>query len=309
MVLASLPKTRPTLHTKKRHGQHHKVSKHYSKTYWPYLPMLLIVVLGFMLNTHWSKPGGVLGYATNISTPALLQETNAQRTKQSLGALALNNQLAQAAQAKADDMATKNYWSHNTPEGAEPWKFITNAGYNYSLAGENLAYSFNNSSDVVAGWMNSPTHRENILKAGYKDVGFGIANAPNYQGVGAQTIIVAMYGAPAGYVQAPSPTESQNTSSAQEITPVQTATSNNATPQAVSRFDAWTDGSMPWLLLAAAIVIAIGLISMAVRHGKMWRKKIVKGERFIMKHPLLDLCILAGAVTVILLAQTTGFIN
>lgn len=185
-----------TAHDKKRLGHHHKVSKHYAKTYWPYLPMLLIVVVGIVLNTMWSTSSAVLSYATEMSIASLLQETNAQRAQNGRSALALNNQLNQAAQAKANDMATRNYWSHTTPDGKQPWQFIADAGYSYSTAGENLAYGFATSADTVAGWMNSSGHRANLLNTDYRDVGFGVANAANYQSSGEQTIVVAMYAAP-----------------------------------------------------------------------------------------------------------------
>src|SRR5690606_34410957 len=120
--------------------------------------------------------------------------TNTQRTANGLTGLTLNGQLNAAAQAKADDMAARDYWSHNTPEGDAPWVFIVNAGYQYQTAGENLAYGFLNSTATVKGWMDSPGHRANILNGSYKEVGFGIANSANYQGTGPETIVVAMYG-------------------------------------------------------------------------------------------------------------------
>src|SRR5688572_6890212 len=114
MVLASSSKPNETPGHRKRRGQHHKVSKHYVKTYWPYLPMLLIVGLGFVLNSVWGVRGGVLSYATAVSSTSLLQETNIQRGNNGKAALALNSQLNAAAQEKANDMAARDYWSHTT---------------------------------------------------------------------------------------------------------------------------------------------------------------------------------------------------
>lgn len=147
----------------------------------------------------------VLAYATNITTGDLLNATNQQRSANGVAALGLNAKLAQAAQTKANDMANRNYWSHDTPEGNPPWVFITAAGYSYNAAGENLAYGFLTSSDVVAGWMNSAGHRANMLNATYQEVGFGYANAANYQGQGEQTIVVAFYAQPTGAVQTTPP--------------------------------------------------------------------------------------------------------
>jgi hypothetical protein len=75
---------------------------------------------------------------------------------------------------KADYMFAKDFWAHNGPDGTTPWYFIKKSGYTYVYAGENLARGFTSSSDVVTAWMNSPTHRENMLSPNYKDIGFSI---------------------------------------------------------------------------------------------------------------------------------------
>ena len=136
----------------------------------------------------------VLAYATEMSHSGLLSGTNNARAANGLAPLSLNGQLNNSAQAKAQDMANKNYWAHVSPDGTQPWYFFDQAGYAYIRAGENLAYGFMTSQGAVDGWMNSATHRANIL-GDYQDVGFGIVNAPDYQSNGQQTIVVAHYGA------------------------------------------------------------------------------------------------------------------
>lgn len=135
----------------------------------------------------------VLAYSTEMSQSNLLSGTNASRSANGLGPLTLNNQLSTSAQMKAQDMADKNYWAHVAPDGTQPWYFFERAGYAYIRAGENLAYGFNTSQGAVDGWMNSPSHRANILGE-YTEVGFGFVNAPDYQSSGQQTIVVAHYG-------------------------------------------------------------------------------------------------------------------
>lgn len=167
-----------------------------------YLPALLLftsaVVIHQKVTPHRSRAlhNSVLSYATSISSGELLAQTNAQRTSNGVAALGLNGQLTNAAQAKANDMVARNYWSHNTPDGDAPWVFIANAGYNYQTAGENLAYGFDTSSETVTGWMNSPPHRENLLNSAFSEVGFGFSNSPDFINDGQQTVVVAMYGAP-----------------------------------------------------------------------------------------------------------------
>ena len=163
------------------------------------LPALLIFAASILVRSAPSvasitKPSSVLGYATSISVGDLLAGTNSQRSANGVASLALNTKLINAAQAKANDMVARDYWSHTTPDGQQPWVFITQAGYSYRAAGENLAYGFATSSDTITGWMNSPPHKENLLKTTFNDVGFGIANSANYVGTGQQTVVVAMYG-------------------------------------------------------------------------------------------------------------------
>lgn len=189
-------------HRSPKHHKQHQQHKHsYLKTYWPYLPALLLMGWWLLAPVTMKLQANVLAYATNMSAGGLLQATNTQRQQNGATTLSLNSQLTQAAQAKANDMATRNYWSHNTPEGTQPWVFVQNAGYQYLKAGENLAYGFDSSDEAIVGWMNSPTHKANLLDTAFKEVGFGIANNADYQSNGNQTIVVAMYGNP--YTPAP----------------------------------------------------------------------------------------------------------
>jgi len=135
----------------------------------------------------------VLGYATDIHTAQLLAGTNAQRAAAGLSPLTLNDQLSAAAAAKASDMFAKNYWAHNSPSGATPWDFIVGSGYRYTVAGENLAKNFSTSQAVVDAWMASPTHRANVVKPNYKEVGFAVVNGVlNGEET---TLVVQMFGA------------------------------------------------------------------------------------------------------------------
>lgn len=135
----------------------------------------------------------VLAFATEMGRGGLLSGTNAARGANGLGGLTLDSQLNSAAQMKAEHMAAQNYWAHVAPDGTQPWYFFDQAGYKYIRAGENLAYGFSTSQGAIDGWMNSPTHRDNML-GNYNDVGFGIANVADYQSSGQQTIVVAHYG-------------------------------------------------------------------------------------------------------------------
>lgn len=141
---------------------------------------------------------GVLAYSTSMSLNGLLQATNSERSVNGAGSLGLNNKLTSAAQAKANDMVARNYWSHNTPDGNSPWIFVDGQGYAYQKLGENLAAGFSDETSAVAGWMASPSHRDNMLNKSYSEVGFGFANSPSYVAGSGQpmTVVVAFYGSP-----------------------------------------------------------------------------------------------------------------
>lgn len=163
----------------------------------------------------------VLAYATSMSIADLFSNANASRAANGLAPLSLNAQLNSSAQMKANDMIQQNYWSHVSPTGVQPWYWFNQAGYSYSAAGENLAYGFNTGAEVNVAWMNSPSHKANIL-GDFSEVGFGIANGPSYQG-GANTVVVAHYGKP------PTPTPAATPAPAAPVTPPTPPTPRPAT--------------------------------------------------------------------------------
>lgn len=138
----------------------------------------------------------VLGFATDISVSKLYQLTNQEREKNGLADLSYNEKLAEAAKQKAQDMFNRNYWAHYGPDGVTPWDFILKSGYKYEFAGENLAKNFLFSQGVVDAWMNSTTHRENILRKDYSEIGFAVVNGTlNSEQT---TLVVQMFGKPPG---------------------------------------------------------------------------------------------------------------
>ena len=136
----------------------------------------------------------VLGFASNINVQDVLQDTNQERAKLGLEPLVLNQELNQAALAKAQDMFNQQYWSHVSPDGKEPWDFIKGSGYVYKYAGENLARDFDNSEEMVVAWMNSPTHRENIVNPNFTQMGLAVVNG-KLKGFNT-TLVVQMFAAP-----------------------------------------------------------------------------------------------------------------
>lgn len=147
----------------------------------------------------------VLGISTDITVEKLLNLTNEERSKKGLPSLTYNEKLARAAENKARNMLGENYWAHYSPTGKTPWEFMLAEDYKYEYAGENLAKDFMYSGDVVNAWMNSPSHKENLLKSEYSEVGFGVVNGVlDGQEL---TLVVQMFGKPLALSTPPPITE------------------------------------------------------------------------------------------------------
>lgn len=136
-----------------------------------YFQIFVAVTGGFYLIK--AKAPQILGTIT-FSADQIISLTNAKRAENGLGKLAYNPLLANAATAKAANMFSENYWAHNSPSGKTPWSFITAAGYKYIYAGENLARDFSDAQSVVNAWMNSPSHRSNLLDKNFKEIGVSV---------------------------------------------------------------------------------------------------------------------------------------
>lgn len=134
--------------------------------------IFLLLKVSFLVFSFY-KPG-ILGIESNIDQKRLIELTNQERQKNGLGFLRENTALDQAAAAKAANMFQENYWAHFAPSGKSPWDFILGAGYKFTYAGENLAKNFAQSNEVVTAWMNSSSHRANILNPKYQDIGMAV---------------------------------------------------------------------------------------------------------------------------------------
>jgi hypothetical protein len=176
----------------------HKHNNHKAKIL---QPRSIVILIGLFIMgrsivdiTVGLRPG-ILGYASQIDPDKVIELTNAERLNAGVTLLKENAELDQAALSKATDMFENNYWAHISPTGTQPWYFVTQSGYKYQHAGENLARDFSNPTDVVKAWMASPTHRQNLLDARYKDI--GIAVVDGYINGVETTLVVQMFGSTA----------------------------------------------------------------------------------------------------------------
>ena len=100
---------------------------------------------------------------------------NQERAVNSLHALNCDDRLVLAARNHSEDMAENNYFSHTSLDGRVFSQRITNAGYIWNSAGENIAAGYSTPQAVMTGWMNSSGHRANILDSTFCDLGVGYA--------------------------------------------------------------------------------------------------------------------------------------
>lgn len=112
--------------------------------------------------------------ASPITERSVLELLNQARVEKGLAPLEANNKLFQVASDKADDMLKNNYFAHTSPKGITPWVWFDKEGYNYKFAGENLAINFSSAEDQQKAWMESETHRKNILDTNYQEVGLAV---------------------------------------------------------------------------------------------------------------------------------------
>lgn len=147
-----------------------------------------VIVFAAVLNLF------VFGSAKAFSAGELIDSANASRTQNGFASLTANSQLEQAAISKANDILANDYFAHTSPAGKTPWDFIKGAGYNYTFAGENLAIGYSNTSELHNDWMNSASHRANILNQNFTEVGIAIVSG-EYKG-STTIVVVQMFGRP-----------------------------------------------------------------------------------------------------------------
>jgi hypothetical protein len=255
--------------------------------------MAATILAGALINSALSTSSAVLGTQSNFSSTSFLSLTNHARQLDNEAPLTLNADLTSAAQAKANDMVSQNYWSHTSPSGKTAWDFIIDSGYKYSNAGENLAYGFSSASQVMNGWLSSPDHRANILNNSYHDVGFGVAETNNFLGQGPKVVVAAEYAEPL-VMTAAAPLNSSL---------------NQPQLQPVSRFALLTGVGSSWVELALLALLVAAITVLVIRHGLSLRKLLGEGESFITKHPYLDICLVVIATACFVLSRHTGIIG
>ncbi len=158
------------------------------------ISILILIVVLFLIATFGPSLLLRTKFGAAIYSSVLVDITNTNRVAYNSTPLTVNPVLVKAAALKAEDMVKNSYFAHNSPAGITPWYWFGQAGYKFLYAGENLAIDFINSEDVAQAWMNSPTHRANVLNQKFTEI--GIATAEGFYQGRATTFVVQMFGRP-----------------------------------------------------------------------------------------------------------------
>lgn len=124
-----------------------------------------------------TKPLAVQSPSVAEMETAVQQQINKIRTSNNLKPLENNPKLAAVAREYSRKMAREKFFSHTSPQGDTPAQRVRAGGLFYLVVGENLFMSVNAPHPVplaVTGWMESPGHRENILRPEYRETGIGV---------------------------------------------------------------------------------------------------------------------------------------
>jgi hypothetical protein len=278
---------------KKQNGLHHKHSGKYIKVYWPYIPVLFLVLSGIGISVFIFTNKTSSNYAsTNVSAQTIIDQTNRLRTVENIQTLNINSQLTTAAQIKANDMAINNYWSRAGSSGQSAFQIVKSTGYSSKQLGENFAYGFTSSNNVFASWANSKSHKVNILNPNFSDVGIGLAYAPDYLNQGPQTIVVAIYGG----------------SAASSSIPITTSHQDLNTNQVILYNKYLTDNRVVVLIISGVVICLVGVF-LIIKHGLIIKKWAVSSEELVTKHPLIDLLLIIFILGLASLNQTVGIIG
>jgi hypothetical protein len=131
----------------------------------------IIISAGILISIY--LPNSAQAEEINIENVVSL--VNESRAEENLKPLLINPELSKIAQSKAQDMTKNHYFAHTSPEGINPWYWFGKNNYSYKYAGENLAINYDNAEEEHTAWMNSPTHKKNILSPQFTEIGIATA--------------------------------------------------------------------------------------------------------------------------------------
>lgn len=118
----------------------------------------------------------------------ILELINTERTNNGLNPLQIDDDLQNIVRIKAQDMIDNDYFAHESPTYGSPFEMMKSNGITYKTAGENIAGNSDNKKAVEA-WMNSESHRNNILNNSYNYTGVAVVSSSKYGKIFVQMFI------------------------------------------------------------------------------------------------------------------------
>ena len=149
-------------------------------------PLALALVFALVTLGTFALPSAVLGWEAGTFSPASESElftlTNQARAAAGLKPLKNDPALVGFARWRSQDMGDRDYFSHNIPpSGKMVFDFMQDQGYSFKLAGENIGWNTYPDESATAAlqqmFMDSPSHRANILGASWDVMGIGAYQA------------------------------------------------------------------------------------------------------------------------------------
>lgn len=122
---------------------------------------IALLYIGYIVGYYVGHAKSSIG-ATE-SQPSLLMQINDIRKSKNLSQLIEDPTLDNTALIKANDMAEKNYFEHDAPDGTKWSDFIQKNRPGSERIGENLAECYVDNNSTIAGWIASPKHYENMI--------------------------------------------------------------------------------------------------------------------------------------------------
>gem|GEM_PF-5505252 len=142
--------------------------------------LVLVPLLGGGDHPAALARGEVASYCATGTEMEMLRQINMLRQDNGLPPLSLSKPLGVAAELKASDMATRNYFGHVSPDGQDPRELLDSVGYTpFTSTAENIAAGHADASTTFQQWLNSPDHLHAMLGEAYTAIGIGRAHNPD----------------------------------------------------------------------------------------------------------------------------------
>ena len=278
MTLVKKRNPKQTLQTKRRFGEHHKKSKNYHKIYWPYLPLLiiagLIIISGFSI---FIKNG------SNFNNQNLVNAINDVRTSKEFKPITLNPYLNSLASVEIDQI--NNTTSNSALKQVA--NNLMNSKSSYSEYGLNLAYGFKNNNYIINGWLINSPDRQNILNPDYSEIGLATKTINfNHK---YQRVVFAIL----------APQKNNNVI----LTPFVSYGSRTLGLSSVAALG--KTNSMTYLFITMTLILII-MVILIFRNYKKLNNYLKKGEKYLLKHFILDIILVLIITLLSIILITVG---